>query len=139
VRAEPVIVLDVRAPRFDIAVMPQKRPSQRRAPGVGAAERESEDAMTTDGQPRIPADDVSEDRPRQTLRRDSDALLEAVDKLRAVEREKRATPISTPEFHELADQAHNVSKQIFSLSDEQLGLGQAIPEGSRPIEETPPD
>lgn len=45
-------------------------------------------------------------------------------------------PVSTPAFHELADDVEQTSRRIYSLAREQGRLGNDIPTGSESIEET---
>jgi hypothetical protein len=67
------------------------------------------------------------------LRRDSDELLRAIDDLKAIEQRKREVPVSTPEFHDYADQANAASRRIFEVNDEQFELGEELEEGTPPI------
>jgi hypothetical protein len=57
------------------------------------------------------------------LRRDSDALLEGIDEMRSMESEKRQHPISTDEFHELADAITDKSREIFAIAAEERVIG----------------
>jgi hypothetical protein len=59
----------------------------------------------------------------RTLARDSDRLLDAVDRLRTLEIQKRAEVVSTPEFHHLAEAVEQESRRIFSLANEQEEIG----------------
>ena len=54
--------------------------------------------------------------PAQEVRQTSDALLEAVRKLHDLEREKRAQQLSTPEFHAMAREITERSREVFRLA-----------------------
>jgi hypothetical protein len=51
-------------------------------------------------------------------------LLDAVGDVQELEHQKRATARSTPEFHELADQIENKTRQVFAVAVEQRELGE---------------
>ncbi len=73
-----------------------------------------------------------EERDQQHLRRDSDALLDEIEELKAMERTKRQHEISSPEFHELADQITDKSRHIFAIAADERVTGNRIndnPEG----------
>jgi hypothetical protein len=62
--------------------------------------------------------DASLEQPaRNVLRDDSDRLLQAVDELRALEREKRLQEISSPPFDELARQVELKAREVFRLAE----------------------
>lgn len=52
-------------------------------------------------------------RDRHRLSEDSERLLDSLDELRSLEREKRREPISTPRFHALAEEVTEVASDIF--------------------------
>jgi hypothetical protein len=52
----------------------------------------------------------------QEVRETSDALLAAVRKLHDLEREKRAQQLSTPEFHAMAREITERSREVFRLA-----------------------
>ena len=60
----------------------------------------------------------------QDLNRLSNRLLSAVDDVQQLERRKRATARSTPEFHELADEIEHKTRKVFSVAVEQRELGE---------------
>jgi hypothetical protein len=59
----------------------------------------------------------------QDLDRLSKRLLDAVDDVQQLEHKKRATPRSTPEFHQLADEIEQKTRKVFSVAVEQRELG----------------
>ncbi len=61
--------------------------------------------------------------PKDRLSERSDEILQAVDDLRQMEAQKRSEPISTPEFHRLAEDITRKSRDVFriALDEEQLG------------------
>jgi FixJ family two-component response regulator len=52
----------------------------------------------------------------QEVRKTSDALLDAVRRLHDLEREKRAQQLSTPEFHAMAHEITERSREVFRLA-----------------------
>ena len=85
-------------------------------------------------------DEVRREQPqlRQRLGDASDDLLDAVDDLRAMERQKRKETISSPPFHRLAEAIEAKSREI------SLGEACSSPEmagriGSSPKEASRPD
>ena len=66
---------------------------------------------------------------REELNDDSLDLLQALDRLKATEAQKRQEPVSTPRFHELADDIVQQSRAIFSKAYRQEQLGDEIPTG----------
>jgi hypothetical protein len=73
-----------------------------------------------------------EERDEQHLRRDSDALLDEIDELKAMESTKRQHEISSPEFHDLADRVTDKSRHIFAIAADERVTGNRIdnnPEG----------
>ena len=65
----------------------------------------------------------------------SNRMLEKLRYLRETEKIKRKTPISTPTFHELANQVNATSREIFKIAHEQETLGEEIPTGDETIED----
>ena len=63
---------------------------------------------------------------KRVLREDSDRLLQAVEELRALERKKRATEISSEPFHELARQVEDKAREVFRLAEEQQVDGEVV-------------
>ena len=49
--------------------------------------------------------------------------------------EERREPVSTRPFHELANRALEISRQIFATAREQVQLGDEIESGGPPIDE----
>jgi hypothetical protein len=69
---------------------------------------------------------ADQDQSKESLADLSDKLIREADAVRSLEREKRQTPISTPEYHDLADQVERRSRRIFSIAAEQETLGDEI-------------
>jgi hypothetical protein len=66
----------------------------------------------------------------------SNKLLDALRHLRDTEKRKRQLPVSTPAFHELADEVNRTSNEVYRLARQQDILGDTIPTGSESIDET---
>jgi signal transduction histidine kinase len=75
---------------------------------------------------------------RTILRDDSDRLLQAVDELRALEREKRLQDVSSGPFHDLARQVEEKAREVFRLAEQQERHGSEA-DHDDPIEDTDPD
>jgi hypothetical protein len=73
------------------------------------------------------------DDPKRALANRSNRLLKALRHLQDTEKRKRDEPISTPEFHRLADDVDKTSRQIFSLARDQEQLGDASKRGEETI------
>jgi hypothetical protein len=68
--------------------------------------------------------------PKRELPPLSDRLIEAAEAVRDLERQKRSVPISTPEFHALAQQVESHARDVFRLADSEDELGdQAVTTG----------
>jgi hypothetical protein len=74
---------------------------------------------------------------RAVLRDDSDRLLEAVDELRALEREKRLQDVSSRPFHDLARQVEEKAREVFRLAEQEERHG-SVASRDDPIEEYDP-
>ena len=72
---------------------------------------------------------------REELNDESLDLLEALDRLKATEAQKRHEPVSTPRFHELADDVVRQSRAIFSRAYRQEQLGDDIPTGDTSLDD----
>jgi hypothetical protein len=72
---------------------------------------------------------------KRALARRSNRLLDALRHLKATEERKREVPISTPTFHELANDVNATSREIFRIAREQDHIGEEIPTGSDTIED----
>ena len=83
-------------------------------------------APPNDATPERSRDGPLERSAKKVLRDDSDRLLQAVEELRALERKKRATEISSEPFHELARQVEEKARQVFRLAEEQSVDGQVV-------------
>jgi hypothetical protein len=75
-------------------------------------------------------------RARAVLRNDSDRLLQAVEELKALEREKRLVDVSSEPFHDLARQVELKAREVFRLADQQERDGSLPMEGGT-IEDAP--
>jgi hypothetical protein len=64
--------------------------------------------------------------PARELRKDSDALLQAVRELQDLELEKRRQEISTPEFHETAREITERSRDVFRIAADEERAGDEI-------------
>jgi hypothetical protein len=69
----------------------------------------------------------------------SNKILGAIDELRRLEEQKRQEPISTPDFHELAKEIEEKSRQVFRIAADQRKLGEAIPTGDDSIDDVEDD
>lgn len=75
---------------------------------------------------------------QRRVRNDSDALLEALRKLKETERQKRGTPISTDEFHALADEVAHQAGDVWRIADAEERDGDAAPSTGASIESVRP-
>jgi hypothetical protein len=62
----------------------------------------------------------------QEVRQSSDALLDAIRKLHDLEREKRTQELSTPEFHAMAREITERSREVFRLAAEEERAGDEV-------------
>ncbi|HKG56450.1 MAG TPA: hypothetical protein VKA85_04335 [Candidatus Limnocylindrales bacterium] len=62
---------------------------------------------------------------KRVLRTDSDRLLDAVDELRALEREKRQLDVSSKPFHDLAERVEAKAREVFRLAGQESRDGYA--------------
>jgi hypothetical protein len=90
----------------------------------------------------MPADDTlrrdpapGDDDPKHELSAHSARILKEIDDLRSMETEKRTQPISTPEFHRLAEDITAKSRDVFRIAAEQEGIGEEAPTGTVTIED----
>lgn len=75
----------------------------------------------------------------QEVRRDSDALLDAIRGLNDLEREKRSQEVSSPEFHEMARKITERSREVFRMAAEEEKAGDEVESPQdRTIEEIGP-
>jgi hypothetical protein len=72
---------------------------------------------------------------KRELAGQSNKLLDALRRLKDVEERKREVPISTPSFHELANDVNATSREIFRIARNQDRLGDEVPTGSETIED----
>lgn len=73
--------------------------------------------------------------PKRALSDESSRILDAIDDLRDMEREKRTRPISTPGFHRLAEDITEKSREVFRIAVEQERTGDESPRGEETIED----
>jgi hypothetical protein len=76
--------------------------------------------------------------PAQEVRQTSDELLEAVRKLHDLEREKRAQQLSTPEFHAMAREITERSREVFRLAAVEERAGDEVDSQDRTTEDIRP-
>jgi hypothetical protein len=79
-----------------------------------------------------------EPRAHKILRNDSDRLLQAVEELRALEREKRLQEASSAPFHDLARQVELKAREVFRLAELEETDGSRADHGGT-IHEAPPE
>lgn len=75
------------------------------------------------------------DAKKRALTDTSNKLLGAVRKVRDTEQLKRQHPISTPVFHELAEEVNKASAEVFRLARDEDRLGDESPRGSETIDD----
>jgi hypothetical protein len=72
---------------------------------------------------------------RERLVRTSDELLHEVDVLKDLERQKRQQPISSPGFHDLAEEITEKSREVMHTSLEQEAEGDQAERGDDSIDD----
>ena len=72
---------------------------------------------------------------KDELARSSNEMLDMVNELKALERRKREEPISSPAFHELAEQVTNKTRDIMRSVIRQEDLGNRTERTSTSIED----
>ena len=84
--------------------------------------------------------DETDGTPAREVRKDSDALLEAIRKLHDLEREKRSQELSSPEFHQMAHEITQQSREVFRLAAEEEKAGSEVesPQQDRTTEDIRP-
>jgi hypothetical protein len=80
--------------------------------------------------------DGTDEKPAREVRKDSDALLDALREIHDLEREKRAQQLSTPEFHAMARQITERSREVFRIAAEEEKAGDEV---ESPRDETTED
>jgi hypothetical protein len=70
--------------------------------------------------------DETDGGPASEVRRDSDALLEAVRTLHDLEREKRRQQMSSPEFHDMAREITARSREVFRVAADEERAGDEL-------------
>jgi hypothetical protein len=82
--------------------------------------------------------DETDGDPAQEIRKTSDALLEAVRSLHELEREKRAQQLSSPEFHAMAREITERSREVFRLAALEERAGNEVDSEDSTTEDIPP-
>jgi hypothetical protein len=77
--------------------------------------------------------------PKRELADQSARILQAIDDLRDMEADKRTRPISTPEFHRLAEDVTDKSREIFRIAVAEERKGDESPRGDETIEDVDED
>ncbi len=72
---------------------------------------------------------------KQLLEEISDRLMAEAGEVKRLEAVKRSYPISTPEFHELAEEIADHARQVFRLADEEDVIGDRIPSDGDDIDD----
>jgi hypothetical protein len=75
----------------------------------------------------------------EQLRVDSDKLMDALEDMKRTEARKRAEDVSTPAFHELANQVDAKSRRVFDLAHGEKDEADGMETTGQTIDETPPD
>jgi hypothetical protein len=78
---------------------------------------------------------ASNETKKQQLETASDRLMAEAATVRRLEAEKRTHPISTPEFHALADKIADHARHVFRLADDEEEMGDEIPTGRDTIDD----
>jgi len=72
----------------------------------------------------------------QALRIDSDALMDALDDMKRTEGKKRRQHVSTPEFHQLAQDVEEKSRRVYRLAKGENDIAESTETTNQTIEET---
>jgi hypothetical protein len=72
---------------------------------------------------------------KQALATHSNKLLDALRRLRDTEQQKRQEPISSPKFHELANEVDRTSRDVFRLARDERDLGEETSRGHESIDD----
>jgi hypothetical protein len=75
------------------------------------------------------------DRRKSELADKSDELLDAVARLKATEERKRHEPISSDEFHRLANEVDAISHEVFAIARDERGVGEKTHRTGETIED----
>jgi hypothetical protein len=86
--------------------------------------------MATEGHDDQPTSD-----PKRKLSERSAQILGAIDDLHQMETEKRRQPISTPQFHRLAEDISRKSRDVFRIAIDQEAIGDEAQRGEQSIED----
>jgi len=96
--------------------MPAKRGAADPAPDEFGRIRGDALVPISGGRSVTVTDGNKDDEQRDRIADTSDELMERLTILKALESQKRRDPMSTPRFHELANEVTEVSRDIFSLA-----------------------
>jgi len=72
------------------------------------------------------ATDEPETGAEDSLRENSDSLLAAVREIRDLERTKRGQKLSSPEFHETAEEITDKSRRVFEIARDEEAVGNEL-------------
>jgi hypothetical protein len=75
---------------------------------------------------------------QRQVRSDSDELLDALNSMKAAEVEKRGEQMSTPPFHELADEVEARAKRVWELAAQENDDGDEVETTGISVNETEP-
>lgn len=73
--------------------------------------------------------------PKRLLPNLSDRLISSAEAVKRLEERKRKIPVSTPEFHDLADEVERRARDVFRLADEEETVGDQVPTGPETIDD----
>lgn len=65
----------------------------------------------------------------------SDELLETIQRLKDTEQRKREEPISSDEFHRLANEVDALSHEVFAIARDQRNLGERMEHSDESIDD----
>jgi hypothetical protein len=80
----------------------------------------------TDPDERDPAAAEADSRRRDHIAEDSDDLVSAIESMHRLEAEKRQEPMSSPRFHERANQIERLARRVFALARSQREVGELL-------------
>ena len=72
---------------------------------------------------------------KSELARRSDELLAALKRLKETEQRKRQEPISSENFHRLANEVDAISHEVFAIARDQRDIGEQTTPGDETIDE----
>ena len=75
------------------------------------------------------------DKEKTQLATKSDDLLDALDRLKDTEQRKRQEPISSDDFHRLANEVDAISHEVFAIARDQRDTGERTQPGDETIDD----